>query len=192
MECLALPRLTVIHLHNMMSAGGAMNICIVHDSQTGNGLRLAERMQEVFQRSGAVTKLGHTLELRPEEAIQHDLDLIVVGAAVRKFTLSAPSKAWISGFAQLLKENNKTVPFGAIFVTHGLPHKVIDGYAKRLRKRMERSGRIVNAYPTWLSGRVTDVKGPFEDGTLERVEEETEQLLQWIESRGQEDRLGLA
>ena len=159
-----------------------MNICIVHDSHAGNGLSLAERMQEVFTRAGAVTKLGHTQELRPEEAIQHDFDLIVVGAAVRKFTLSATSKAWLGGYAKLLKENNKTVAFGAIFVTHGLPRRVVDGYAKRLRKRMERSKRIVNVYPTWLSGRVTDIKGPFEDGTLERIEAEARQLVQWMES----------
>jgi flavodoxin len=157
-----------------------MNVCIVHDSASGNGLQLAERMQEVFGKAGAITKLGHVRELRPEDVMEHEIDLVVVGAAVRKFTIGAATKAWIKGLAQLLKQAGKSISFGAVFLTHGLPVKAIRGYARRLHRKMERASQIERVYPNPITARVVEIKGPFEDGTLERVDEETRQILKWM------------
>jgi flavodoxin len=159
-----------------------MRIAILHDSQAGNGEKLAQTMKSAFEEQGAEVTLGHVKELAPETVVAEAPDLLVLGAAIRAFHTSPPSKKWLKGFDAALKAKGTTVPAAAAFITHGLPVKAANGWGNRFRRRLERAGGISKVYPEWLSGRVVGQQGPLEDGAEERFREHARKLFEWMKS----------
>lgn len=160
-----------------------MKAVIVHDSQAGNGERLAELMKETFAEAGADVQVDHVKArsaATPAEVAANPPDLLVIGAAVRKFVVSPPSKAWLKELNRELRRHGNTIGHAAVFLTHGLPVNVARRWGERFRRRVDRSGGITEVYPDWLSGRVVDVSGPFEEGTEEKFREHARTLASWV------------
>ncbi|NHJ31922.1 MAG: hypothetical protein FK732_03580 [Asgard group archaeon] len=153
-----------------------MKIWIVHDSQMGNGIKLAETMGKTFEKDMEVN-IGHVKETDPAKVVADSPDIVVVGAAVRAFTTSIVSRNWIRKLNRELKKSNKTVKIGATFLTHVMPESWIHGRGKRLNKLLARSSTIGKVYPECLYGRVEKPEGPFEEGVLGKAEKQAAEIL---------------
>jgi flavodoxin len=159
-----------------------MKIAILHDSQAGNGERLAALMKEAFEQAGAEVTVAHVTRLEPDTVAAEQPDLLLLGAAIRKFHVSPSSKRWLKRLDRALAQRGVSIGHGAVFLTHGLPEGWAEGWGRRFRKRLERARAISEAYPRWLSAKVVAPEGPFEDGTEERFRVHARELLEW--SRG--------
>jgi len=160
-----------------------MNVCIIHDSQKGNGKRMAEKLASVFESQGARVVVGHRSEITPEQVAGSPPDLVIIGAAVRKFVTSPPVKRWISRLAAKLKAHNASIARAAVFLTHAMPDQMVEGRVKRLQRRLSRVEGIADVYSEWLSGRVKAIPGPFFDGTLEEAAAFAGRLYEWAQSK---------
>lgn len=156
-----------------------MKVAIVHDSQAGNGEKLAMAMKEGFEAWGASVILGHVDRLDPKEVAASKPDLLVVGAAIRAFHTSPSSKKWLSGLGSELKKAGATIGHAAAFVTHGLSKEKANGWGKRFRRKVEKANGIQAVYPDWLSGKVMGQEGPLEDGAEERFRKHADELRDW-------------
>jgi len=144
-----------------------MNICIIHDSQKGNGKQLAEKLASELESRGAQVVVGHRTEIAPDQVAGNAPDLLIVGAAVRKFMTSPPVKKWIARLAGELNRHKAEIPNAAVFLTHAMPDKAVEGRVKRLQRSLSQVEGIGEVYPEWLSGQVKAIPGPFVDGTFE-------------------------
>ena len=138
-----------------------MNITIIHDSQIGNGKKLAEKLAAEFESRGARVVVGHRTELTPEQVAANPPDLIVVGAAVRAFVTSPPTKQWISALGTALKNRDAKIPHAAVFLTHVMPDALVEGRIRRLKRSLSGVEGIGEVYSDWLSGQVQKIPGPF-------------------------------
>ena len=146
-----------------------MNIQIIHDSQRGNGKQMAEKLAAEFESRGARVVVGHRAEVTPEQTAADPPDLLIVGAAVRKFFLSPPVKQWITRLGRELESHKAKIPHAAVFLTHAMPDKMVEGRVERLRQSLSRLSGIGKVHSKWLSGQVKDIPGPFVDGALENA-----------------------
>ena len=160
-----------------------MNICIIHDSQKGNGKMMAEKLAAEFESRGAQVVVGHRTELTPEHVAAQSPELLVVGAAVRKFMTSPPVKKWIARLAGELKRHNAEIPNAAVFLTHAMPDKAVEGRVERLQRSLSQVEGIGEVYHEWLSGQVKAIPGPFVDGTLEAAATFAAGLFEWAQSK---------
>jgi len=160
-----------------------MNVYIIHDSQKGNGKRLAERLASEFEPRGARVVVGHRTELSPDHVAAQSPDLLVVGAAVRKFMTSPPVKKWIARLAGELKRQSASIPHAAVFLTHAMPDKAVEGRVSRLQRSLSQVEGIGEVYPEWLSGQVKAIPGPFVDGTLEKAAAFAGNLFDWAQPK---------
>ena len=156
-----------------------MNVCIVHDSQKGNGKKMAEKLASEFESRGAQVVVGHRTELIPKQVATNTPDLLIVGAAVRAFVTSPPIKQWISRLAAELKRHNARISHAAVFLTHAMPDKAVEGRVKRLQRSLSQVEGIGEVYSEWLSGQVKAIPGPFVDGTLEAAVTFAASLFEW-------------
>lgn len=152
-----------------------MKILIVHDSAYGNGERLAKILQKAFEEEGHHATVGHVKELSPESAAEEPPEMLILGAAIRKFRSSPASKKWLRRFAGSVSRKPE---FAALFITHGLPLSWADRWGRRLLKKLRRSGVAERYYGDWLSGRVTNPEGPLEEGTEVAFREHATALLE--------------
>lgn len=160
-----------------------MNVRIIHDSQAGNGIQLAEAVQDVLQSEGNTVEISHVDQVDGDALAAAPPDLLIVGAAVRKFSLSGNVRAWLRKLEVHLKQHRTSIPAAAVFLTHGLPSKVVGGYVTRLRERLSRVRGVRAVYDTPITARVIAISGPFEPGTLERVREEAARIHQWAKEK---------
>ena len=160
-----------------------MDVYIIHDSQKGNGKKLAEKLASELESRGAQVVVGHRTELTPEQVAANQPNLLVVGAAVRKFMTSPPVKKWITRLAGELKRHNAKIPHAAVFLTHAMPDKAVEGRVKRLQRSLSQVEGIGEVYPEWLSGQVKAIPGPFVDGTLEKAVTFAESLFDWAQPK---------
>lgn len=167
---------------------GRVQVCIVHDSQLGNGKRLAEAMSDRMQNLGAHVTVDHVTALNPASAMTADPDLIVIGSAVRAFTTSPATRRWIKELRRELPGARRGSPRIALFVTHGLPREMVDRKAQRLLGRLARVVGPDGLYPGWISGRVIAKEGPFADGVMEEAADEAERMLRWATQAGESAR----
>jgi menaquinone-dependent protoporphyrinogen IX oxidase len=156
-----------------------MKVCIVHDSQKGNGQQLAEKLASEFETRGVRTVVGHRKEIAPEQVAEDAPDLLIVGAAVRKFMTSPPVKKWISQLVKELKSRNTGISRAAVFLTHAMPDKAVEGRVKRLQRSLSQADPIRDVYGEWLSGQVKAIPGPFVEGTLEKAAAFAARLYDW-------------
>lgn len=155
-----------------------MKILIVHDSAYGNGERLARALQKVFEDEGHHATVSHVKDLPPESAAEEPPEMLVLGAAIRKFRVSPATKKWLRRFAKAFGAGSRKPDFAALFVTHGLPLSWADRWGRRLLKKLQRSGAAERYHRDWLSGRVTSPEGPLEEGTEDHFREHARALLE--------------
>ncbi len=146
-----------------------MKVQIVHDSQRGNGKQMAEKLAAEFESRGALVVVGHRTELTPEQTAIDPPDILIVGAAVRKFFTSPPVRQWISMLGKELERHGTKIPHAAVFLTHAMPDKMVEGRVERLKQSLSRVSGIGEVQSEWLSGQVKDIPGPFVDGALENA-----------------------
>lgn len=167
---------------------GKVQVCIVHDSQLGNGRLLAEAMQERMQELGAHVTVDHVTGLNPASAMTARPDLIVVGSAVRAFTTSPATRRWMRELGRELAGPGASTPRLALFVTHALPREMVDRKAQRLLGRLAKMVGPDLLYPGWISGRVIAKEGPFADGVVDQAADEAERILAWAAPAGEHAR----
>jgi menaquinone-dependent protoporphyrinogen IX oxidase len=144
-----------------------MKVCIVHDSEKGNGRQMAEKLASELTARGAEVRVGHRLELTPEQVAADPPDLLLLGAAVRKFVTSPPVKKWVSRLGAELKRRKARIPHAAVFLTHLMPDSMVRNRVARLQRSLSAADGIGEVHPQWLSGRVENMAGPFVAGALE-------------------------
>ena len=156
-----------------------MNVCIVHDSQKGNGKKMAETLASEFESRGAKVVVGHRRELSPKQVAVNPPDLLIVGAAVRAFVTSPPIKRGITRLAAELGSHNARISHAAVFLTHVMPDAMVEGRVERLQWSLSRAAGIGEVYSEWLSGQVQNIPGPFVDGALEKAVTFAANLFEW-------------
>jgi menaquinone-dependent protoporphyrinogen IX oxidase len=160
-----------------------MNVYIVHDSQKGNGKKMAEKLASEFESRGAQVVVGHRTELTPVHVATNLPDLLIVGAAVRAFVTSPPTKQWITRLVAELKRRNAKISHAAVFLTHIMPDAMVEGRVQRLKRSLSRAAGIGEVYSEWLSGQVKNMPGPFVDGALEQAVTFAANLFEWARSK---------
>lgn len=163
-----------------------MMICIVHDSELGNGERLANSIRERLNADGHTAVVGHERTLTPKQVIESRPDLIILGSAVRKFSLSPVTKRWIDELAAALTSRpaGLEIPRAAIFITHALKTETTDRKGTRLRTRLARVLGEERVYPGWISARVAGPEGPFHEGVEEAMMERIDAAVAWASGAG--------
>ena len=156
-----------------------MKAWIVHDSAYGNGEKLAQTMAKILEKDMKV-EISHIKNITPEKVVADSPDMIVVGAAVRKFVTGGASKKWIRNLHKELEKANKEIKFGATFLTHAMPINWISGKGKRLDNLLAKSPKVGKVYPEFITGRVAGMEGPFGENVLEEVEQHATEILKWI------------
>lgn len=157
-----------------------MTICIVHDSEQGNGRMIAEKMGSVFESLGATVIVGHRSETTPERVVSESPDLLVIGAAIRKFMTGPASKRWMARLAVAARDNGGTIPRGAVFITHLMPEPMADRRAQRFIQSVTSYNAVREFHPGWFSGPVKKMLGPLVEGTLEAAEVHARTLFDWV------------
>ena len=161
-----------------------MTICIVHDSELGNGERLSSAMRDRLQSAGHTVTVGHERTLSASHTVASSPDLLIVGSAVRKFSLSPVTKRWIDDLRRELSSlPAEARPRAAIFITHGLKPTTTDRKGQRLLKRLRSAVGPDHVYPNWISARVSGQEGPFRDGVEAAVMEEIDAVVDWAAGR---------
>ena len=148
-----------------------MKVLIVHDSRTGNGEKVADTLRGLFESRGADVTVAHVTTHNPVTAAESRPDVVIVGAAIRKFLLSRTSKRWIAALDKEARAAGHTVRYAAVFVTHALPTGAARWWANRFRRRVARCRAITSVHPDWISARVLGIEGPLAEtveGDLER------------------------
>jgi menaquinone-dependent protoporphyrinogen IX oxidase len=158
---------------------GKMKIAIVHDSQAGNGEKLAEVMKAQLERSGNTVSVGHVEKTNPDTVAAEHPDLLIVGAAIRAFHTSGSSKEWMKALSKALESRGATIGHAAAFVTHGLPTDKANFWGRRFRKRLERVAGVDAVYPEWLSGKVDGQMGPLAEGSEDKFRAHADELRKW-------------
>ena len=160
-----------------------MNVCIVHDSQKGNGKQMAEKLGSELESLGAEVKIGHRIEISPETVASDPPDLLIIGTAVRRFLMSPPTKKWIAQLAEKLENRSAKISHTALFLTHMMPDAMVEGRVGRLFDILSEVAGIEEVYPDWLSGQVKNITGPFIDGTMEKVAPFAAKLAEWAQPK---------
>jgi len=154
-----------------------LKISIVHDSQLGNGRKLAEYLGDVLRAGGAEVRISHQAETQPEEVREFTPDLLIVGAAVRRFMTGPASKRWVRNYAA--SSRDMRIARAAVFITHIMSQPMVERRATRFIRKLESLDAFDSVYPGWLSGRVKEIAGPFIDGTMERADEFAREITHW-------------
>lgn len=156
-----------------------MKILIVHNSNFGNGEKLAQALGEALKEGNDVT-VEHIKNLSPKIVAENSFDAIIVGSYLRAFQISMKSKIWLSSVRSSLRKANKTIKYGVTFLTHAMPPDGAKSWRKRMVKKLQRGNVITNVYPECISAQVGDIKGPFVDGTIEGITAKTKELVEWM------------
>ena len=155
-----------------------MKIWIVHDSHFGNGEKLAKTLGSALEKKGEVN-IDHIKNVSPEKVVSDAPDAIIIGTAARKFMISGASKKWLRKLKNNLNNENKTIKYGATFLTHALDKKIAKIWGKRFHKKLTALA-ITSIYSEWISGRVEGAEGPFIDGEQEKFEKIGKALDDWM------------
>ena len=139
-------------------------------------------MGATFESLGASVTIGHRSEITPESVISQTPDLLVIGAAIRKFMTGPASKRWMSRLATAAKKSGGPIPRGAIFITHIMPEPMASRRAERFIQSVKGYNAVGDLHPGWFSGPVQKILGPLVDGTLEAAEARAGELFEWVSS----------
>ncbi|MGC9781356.1 MAG: hypothetical protein HZR80_19095 [Candidatus Heimdallarchaeota archaeon] len=156
-----------------------MKVWIVHDSQFGNGEKLAKTLGKILEKDMDV-EISHNKNITPAKVVADSPDVIIVGSAVRAFMSSGASKKWIKKLHKELMKANKSIKCGATFLTHAMPFNMIEGKGHRLNKLLANNPAIDKVYSQFLSGQVIGQEGPFKDEVIPEIEKQAAEILKWI------------
>lgn len=159
-----------------------MKIWILHDTKFGNGKKLAELFAQNFS-AGNEVNIGHVKEIDPTTIAQNPPGVLVLGGAIRIFRGAPASRKWLKSLDKALASSGKMIPFGTVFLTHGLPTDKIQGFASRYLKKMQKSAAITKTYPKCLTGRVQGQEGPFQEGVIDDAAKFIEDFKNWIRNQ---------
>ncbi|MBL7007193.1 MAG: flavodoxin family protein [Spirochaetia bacterium] len=157
-----------------------MNVLIVHDSKFGNGEKIAEKMREEFEKTGASVKISHVSDSSSLPMREEFPDLLIVGAAVRMFRVSPASKKWLNQLDKNARKAGATIVFGSVYLTHALKENSIKGFGRRYLRFMQKMKSLDFVYPKLFSGQVKGQEGPLYEDVLPAVEEFTQSLKKWM------------
>jgi menaquinone-dependent protoporphyrinogen IX oxidase len=143
-----------------------MVIFIVHDSQYGNGEKIANEIKKELE-SDIEVKVSHIRETEVDKIVSAQPTAIIIGTAVRMFHTSVPVKKWLKKLSKELKKNQYHIPFGAVFITHLLTPEKMNGFFNRFLNRVKKLENIKKIHDKFLSFRVKDIEGPLVEGALE-------------------------
>lgn len=132
-----------------------MKIWIVHNSKHGNGKIVAKKIAETFE--NAEINIGHIKEISPKRVVEDNPDLLIVGAAVRVFRIWGASRKWVKRLKQELKKANRTIPYGACFITHAMSKERTEQKAKSYLEMLKEGDYIEHVFPEW--------EGSFQNST---------------------------
>ena len=160
------------------------NVWILHDSKYGNGKMLSETLAKVLEEHGKQVQIGHVNDIDPNEVATNPPELLIMGGAIRMFFMSRAPKNWFKKLVKELERSNKTIPHMGVFVTHARAKSSIDNYGKRLLNyyNSTKGIKIGKIYDTWLSGKVKEMEGPFEDDVIDRATTFAHELITWSHS----------
>ena len=170
--------ITNVRVLYIETRGVKMKVWIIHDSHYGNGEKLAQTLGAAFGKKTDV-QIAHNKKVTPEQVVADAPDVIIVGTAARKFQISGASKRWLRKLNKILVAENKTIKYGASFLTHAMPKKNAKFWGERFHKKLANLP-IENMHSEWISGRVSDAKGPFMDGEQEKFEQIAKTLKDWM------------
>ena len=149
------------------------------DSQHGNGKKLAETLKEVF--STHEVKIADVKEVAPNAIAEEIPDVLILGGAVRAFMGDKKSFKWLKELNELLESSRKKIKFGTGFLTHAMPTKRIQGYAKKHLARLEKASMIEKTYTKMLTARVEKMEGPIFPEEMENAKGYAQDFLKWLE-----------
>lgn len=160
--------------------GEKMKFWIMHDTNFGNGKLLAETMGEICSENHEV-RIGDIKKVSVEEVIEDVPDVLILGAAIRMFQGGPVSKKWLKTLDNELGKSNKSIKYGAGFITHGLPTNKIQGWVKRYMKKLNSAQNLQKIYVPCFTGQVAGQEGPFKDGVLEQAKKFVQELQNWVD-----------
>lgn len=156
-----------------------MKIWIIHDSKTGNGKILSEKIGEILKNKFDVS-IGHVKEVDILKIIEDKPIAIIVGSPIRAGMSSMAARKFISSLHKNLKNSNYKIPYGAVFLTHCMEREQINEKCTKFKDLLGEGDYITQIFPEWISGKLKEVKGPFADGSIEEIENSVKKLLEWI------------
>ena len=125
--------------------------------------------------------VGHERTLTPVHALSYSPDLLIVGAAVRKFALSPVTRRWIAALGTALSSRPEEArPRAVTFITHALRATTTERKGQRLLTRLRTALGAERVHPQWISARVIGQAGPFHEGVEAAVMKEIDAVLRWV------------
>jgi menaquinone-dependent protoporphyrinogen IX oxidase len=149
------------------------------DSWYGNGKILAQTLKDEFK-NGHEVFIDDVKEITPEKVVKRLPDAIILGGAIRMFRGDPKSKSWLKKLNHSLLNTGHKIRYGTGFLTHALPTKRVQGYARRYISKVENSSEIENTYSTLLTARVQSEKGPIDPAEMEKAKEYIREFIAWI------------
>jgi len=157
-----------------------MKTWILYDTKFGNGKKLAESLKKDFP-SDFEVKTGDIKDISPKSVADDKPVVLILGGAVRMFRGAPKSKKWIKQLDKALKEIDHKIQYAMVFLTHGLPTDKIQGFAKRLKGKLEKSSMIEKTYEGILTAQVETQEGPIKPEEMEKAKELIKKFISWIQ-----------
>ena len=148
------------------------------DSQYGNGKKLAESLKEIF--SPHEVKIADVKEVNPTAIAEDIPDVLILGGAVRAFMGDKKSFKWLKELNELLERSGNKIKFGTGFLTHAMPTKRIQGYAKKHLAKLEKASMIDKIYTELLTARVESAKGPISLEHMDNAKRYAQDFMKWL------------
>lgn len=157
-----------------------MKVYLMYDTQFGNGKMLAQALGKEFP-SDFEIKSGDVKDINPQNVAKENIDVLVLGGAIRMFRGATKSKKWLRELNKILRRSGNTIKYATEFLTHGLPTDKVQGFVKRYHKKLKKASNIKNVYPEVLTARVEEQEGPILDTEIEKAHDYIHNFIKWIQ-----------
>ncbi|TFF99896.1 MAG: hypothetical protein EU541_03760 [Promethearchaeota archaeon] len=156
-----------------------MKIWILYDTQFGNGKKLAEFLGKELSDVDEIMS-GDVKDINPKSVADDKPEVLILGGAIRMFQGAKKSKKWLKKLNKELKNIEYKIKYSTAFLTHGLPTDKIQGFGKRLLKKLKKATMIDNVYSELLTARVEDTEGPIMSEEMKKSKEFIQDFSNWI------------
>ena len=149
-----------------------MNVLVIYDSTYGNTEEIAQAVADALADAGSV-RLLRANKVQPSDL--EGVDLLVPGCPTHK---RRPTPA-IEAFLDCIATTSLSEVSAAAFDTrYRKPHLLTGSAAKRVAKRLRKTGASVDVPPQ--SFFVVSREGPLEEGELERAADWAHEILETL------------
>lgn len=155
-----------------------MKAWIMHDTQFGNGEKLAEFLGKEFSETDDIT-IGHVRKTDVKEIVDDLPDVFILGGAIRMFRGAPASKKFLKKLDSELEANNRKIHYATAFLTHGLPTDKVQGFGKRFLKKLQNASAIEKTYPELLTAQVEGQEGPIKDPEWGKAKKYIKDFIAW-------------